>query len=246
MTTIDQFTAWFKQNIGWIKTVAILLLIGFLILTVTNIGCVRKQRDKFIKETTTLHILNDSLSKWNNILGDSLTLKDTERVHLEKRITVLDKTGDSLRLESKIIKAKYDSIPEAIRNMSTDSIYKFLNVVAYPYLGIKDYPFNEPQVRKIDENYTQNIQLKSLVIIMDKELLNSGFKFSAGDSLILTYRKSMSFVLAQNKNLNQTVTNKDKEILLYKKQEKQANRNGILWKISTGVSTVLALIFAFK
>jgi hypothetical protein len=81
---------------------------------------------------------------------------------------------------------------------------------------------------------------------MDKELLNSGFKFSAGDSLVLTYRKSMSFVLAQNKNLNQTVTNKDKEILLYKKQERQANRNGILWKISTGVSTVLALIFAFK
>src|SRR5664279_1772736 len=96
MATITDITTWFQKNAQWIKTVIILLLIGFLILAVTNSGCNRNQRDEFIKQTAILHLLNDSLIARNKVLQDSLSSQDSNRIVLFNHSTILKLKNDSL------------------------------------------------------------------------------------------------------------------------------------------------------
>jgi len=85
-----------------------------------------------------------------------------------------------------------------------------------------------------------------LIEILDKQINNSLLRFMSMDSLVESYRVTNINLTTQNTNLSQVVTNKDKEIGLYKKQETQANRKSLLFEITTAVASVIALIFVFK
>lgn len=246
MATVTDITSWFQKNSSWIKTVAILLLIGFLILAFTNAGCARKQRDKFISETTILHLLNDSLAARNKILQDSLIVSDTEKNQYIHSLLVFSTKNDSLVTINKRLRTHIDSIPLEIAKLTSDSIYKFLTTIAYPDTGKTIYPFNKDQIRHIDETYFQKIAFADLVIILDKEINNSTLQLLTMDSLVTSYRESTVIITKQNSNLTETISNKNKEIELYKKQEKQGNVDKIIWQVSTAVATIIALVFAFK
>lgn len=246
MATITDITSWFQKNSSWIKIVAILLLIGFLILSVTNAGCVRKQRDKFIEQTTILHLLNDSINAQNKKLNDSLLKRSADRIELVKNDSILKLKNDFLIVLSNNQRKKISQISTDIAKLTSDSIYKFLTSVAYPDTGKLTYPFSKDQIRHIDETYFQKIAFTDLVNILDKVIINSSLRLSTMDSLVTSYRESTIILNTENHNLNETISNKNKEIDLYKKQERQANANSTIWKISTGVATVIALILVFK
>jgi hypothetical protein len=240
------FSVWFKQNIGWIKTVAILLLIGFLILAFTNIGCTRTERDKFIQQTTILHLQNDSLSAQNTILKQSLVVSDSDKVKYEDRIVIINHSSDSLKKVIRKIRNNLDSVSYFISKEKTNDVYKFLTQGVYPDTGRAIYPFTEKQIRLIDETYLKKASLENITALLDKDMNNLLAVIQTKDSLITSYKQSSFNLLIQNVNLAEVIENKDKEIVLYQKQEKRYNRNGIIWKVSTGVATVVAFIFAFK
>jgi len=246
MATITDITTWFQRNSAWIKTVVILLLIGFLILAVTNAGCVRKQRDKFIAQTTTLHILNDSILAQNKALQNYVVISQVEKDQHYRHILILTKENDSLVILSNSQRKKISQISSDVAKMKSDSVYKHLTVVAYPDTGKVVFPFSDNQIRRIEETYFRTIALQQLIEILDKQINNSLLRFMSMDSLVESYRVTNINLTTQNTNLSQVVTNKDKEIGLYKKQETQANRKSLLFEITTAVASVIALIFVFK
>lgn len=246
MATVTDITSWIQKNSAWIKTVVILLLIGFLIFAFTNSGCARKQRDQFITQTTILHLLNDSLNARNKVLHDSLLKRSADRIELVKNDSILKLKNDSLIILSNNQRKKISQISTDISKLTSDSIYKFLTIIAYPDTGKTIYPFSKDQIRYIDETYFQKIAFTDLVTILDKEINNSQLRISTMDSLVTSYRESTVILTQQNSNLNETISNKNKEIELYKKQEKQGNVSKVIWQVSTALATAIALIFAFK
>lgn len=246
MATITDITTWFQKNAQWIKTVIIILLVGFLILAVTNSGCNRNQRDEFIKQTTILHLINDSLNARNKVLQDSLSSQDSNRIVLFNHSTILKLKNDSLVKISSYLKLRIDSVHGYLKDRPADSIYKFLTSDAYPEKGPGMYLFNEPQIRQINEDYIKTGLKDDLISTLEKQILNDNDQFSNMDSLILSYQKSNTNLKLQNDNLTQTVSNKDQEIDLYRKQEKHTILQNTIWKVSTAAASVIALIFIFK
>jgi regulator of replication initiation timing len=246
MATITDITSWFQKNTGWIKTVAILLLIGFLILAVTNSGCVQRQRDEFIKQTTILHLLNDSLDARNKVLQDSIFDEYSDRILLGKNDSILKLKNDSLTKISRYLKLRIDSVHGSLKDRPADSIYKFLTNDAYPEKGPGMYLFNEPQIRQINEDYIKTGLKDNLISTLEKQIGNHNDELAIMDSLVFSFQKSNTLLKVQNDNLTKTISNKDQEIGLYQKQEKQSSTQKFIWKVSTAMATVIALIFAFK
>jgi len=246
MANIADITSWVQKNSSWIKTGAIFLLIGFLILVSTNAGCTRKQRDTFISEITILNLLNDSLEARNKILEDSLVISDTEKDKYIQRLLALSIRNDSLVVVAQNLTTYIDSIPSIVKKLTSDSIYKFLTTSAYPDTGKVIYPFSNNQIRKINETYLYRISAQQLITLLNKHIVNSEWRILTMDSLIVSYEKSTVILTSQNNILNETISNKNKEIEFYRTQEKHGNVNKVLWQVSTAVATVIALIFAFK
>lgn len=246
MATDTNIVSWFQQNSKWIKTVTILLLIGFLILAITNAGCVRKQRDKFIRQTTILHILNDSLVAQNSVLQDSIDISQIEKDQHVSHIADLNKLKDSLVVLNNHQQKKLNEISSNIANMKSDSVYEYLVNTAYPDTGRNIYNFNEHQIRRIASSYFQTIALQNLVSILDSQLKNSSLIFMSMDSLVTSYKQSSFDLMMQNVNLAKIIEHKDSEITLYNKQGIQSNRKTLLFEITTAVASAIALIFAFK
>lgn len=245
MAKITDITAWFQKNSSWIKTVFILLLLGLLILAFISFSNISRQRDKFIAQTTTLHILNDSLVAYNDMLKEYVTTAENKKDDYYRHLTILVKENDSLLEVSNNQKRIIKNISSEVAGMKTDSVYKHLTTVAYPDSGKAIYPFSENQIRRIEENYFKTIALEQLSHVLEDQVTNSTAQFMNMDSIITTY-KSISMNLAlENSNLTDIITNKDKEIDLYKKQDRKIKNSGLIWKISTGVTTAVALILAF-
>ena len=233
---------WFGKNISRIKTIGMIVLLVLFIISFINNGCNRDYANRLVQQVTGLDIQNDVLNQHNRSLQDSLARERLLRLELQKHSGVLEIEKVILASDNAKLKKTLAGIPAWILNMPTDSSYKFLNEIAYPYAGEKRFPLNEPQIKNIHADYLENVQLSGLVATLENQLVNCEQRGDNADSLARSYSKSYMLVESQKSNLMEEVDNTQQKATIYKEALDKTTKDKKFWKVTTGVLTVVAVI----
>ena len=230
------------KNLSRIKTVAIFVLIIFFSIYVINNGCDRTELENVVEEVTGLNIQNHILHKGIKVRDSLLRVKNDSILALSREIERSKEQLISLDFKYGQIRAKYDLLSSDLIKLSDNESYVFLDRVAYPYSGLKQYSFNGPQIKGIHKTYLEHESL----LVMNKNLLSQKeeliHQVILQESKYVEASESMMLMKETREDQNQIIENKDKNIELTEKQLKKVKRKALFGKIGIGLG---ALILGF-
>lgn len=235
---------WGKKFFGSIKGTGFILAVIVVIVLLFVNSCQHKKADKLIEDLTTLNITNDLLTKNNKALDKSLKEESAWRITFENKAKLSEAEKLRLAEENGKLKKKLAGIPDWINNIPIDSSYKYLNQVAYPYLGERKYPFNEPQIKGIHKSYAQNLIYTILVDTLDSQLRNCEMTNAIKDTIVNSLNRTVKVMELQKVNTDKILGNYAQKEDLYIKENKKVKRHVIFYQITTGVAVIVALIIA--
>jgi len=159
----------------------------------------------------------------------------TEILQSEQKVNILnDKYGQ--------IKRKYDGLASDLLKIPAEDSYAFLDTAAYPYGGIKKFPFSDPQVKAIHRTYLEH---ESLIALNDnlqaqKDELSNQIKLH--NKLNLDNEVAMMIMADTRTDLENI--NKNQEVIIAEQEKhlKKVKRKALFGKIGIGVG---ALIIGF-
>jgi len=251
MNWISKITAFLGQSIDWIgknisriKTITVVLLFTLFIISFVSNGCNREQANHLFARVTGLDLQNDILSLRNRTLRDSLDQERNIRRLLEASKARLEDEKHILVKDNKRLRQQLAGIPGWILNMPTDSSYKFLNEIAYPFAGEKKYPLNEPQIKNIHADFLENQMLHGLLFTLEAQLINCELLTSNADSIAFSFKRSLKSSERQKENLSEVVKNANEKAVLYENAYNKADKKKKFWKITSGIGAVIILILA--
>lgn len=157
---IADFIDLFGKHLSRIKNISIGLLIVMLSLSSVMNGCNRKKSEELFEKVTGLNLENVMLKKQVDEAGAEIIEK--QRIQDSLQLAYNLKVGElnSLKRDYRKLKGEFNDLKGSILMMPAEESYEFLNKVAYPYPGIKRFPFNEPQVKGIHLTWLENSNLK--------------------------------------------------------------------------------------
>lgn len=183
----------------------------------------RKEIAEYIKADS---IANDVIKKQKHRI-DSLQI--IYNIHTNK-ISILIYERDSLR--------------DKINNILPLETYDFLQLVAYPYPGELNYPFNELQIREIRYDYEYARNSEKLVPNLMDQLENMGIQTEERDKIIEELRK---INIDHLKIISDYKTLDNNNKLIIRNIEKDLNKQKTFKNIfmgSTGALTIAVIILA--
>lgn len=232
--TIGEIIDKVSDNLNRIKTIGVLVLVVFLLLSLIKHGCNRNNIELMAEQLTGLHLSNGMLQN-DIVVRDSLL--SAEKIHIKRLQDSLSYSDNRIAIiqsQYTSLKYKYNNISKVLKGYTADSTYKFLNKIAYPFPGQQIYKFNEPQIRSIHKTYFEKetlLNINSTLLSENKELIN---KLSLHDSISKHNFTSLKLIKASNIDYSVIVENKNKEIEIYKKDKKKHRRKNVFKNIIVG------------
>lgn len=144
-----------------IKNISILFLLVLFFFTLIFGSCNKKRAERLFENVTGLKLENSILRKQIDLFG--LEIKRRQKIQdsllfaYQLKIEELNK----LKIEYGKLRHDFNDLKSKVLDIPVEESYEFLNTVAYPYPGIKKFPFNEPQVKGIHLTWLENSNLKS-------------------------------------------------------------------------------------
>lgn len=235
------------NNMINIKDIKVLGLIAAAILLIISVSINSCQRNRLIKVTTE----KASLDTENALRKDQIkAYQDSLKSEVAKRVSyqTINKSlilqRDSIKRENKILRQQIANTPEWVNKLSPDSVYLFLDKIAYPYTGEKKFPFNEPQIKNIHSNFIQNMKLNQLVSGLDKQIINCEDRILNSEYIANSFKNSLVLCEKQNLNSNIIIKNlEDKNSIIQKDVNKQ-KRRVLFWRTTTfiGAAGIIILL----
>lgn len=148
------------------KTVGIIVLILFFVISITQNGCDRQRVSDLTKVLTGLDIQNDLLLKSVSSLDSVLIAKEDSIQFLLDSTEVLGKEVITLKFMYAKKARELEKAVNRIGNISVDSSYLFLIHTAYPYIGENKYKLNALQIKGIHRTFVSN----SSLVVMNTNL----------------------------------------------------------------------------
>ena len=194
----------------------------------------------------------NALQTANYGLNQQIKLRDIDIKYQEGLVKERDVKVDSLmkvfKEKDKQIAGLSNQLDTALAHLSgitSDSSYKFLQTIAYPFEGDKKYLFNAPQVHGIHQDYLVARSSEITIPILSAEVSNAKLQFSVRDSIELGLKKVIDL---QKANLTdcQKINQNDQTIITdtQKALTKETRRKNF-WRATTGIgigTTILALL----
>jgi hypothetical protein len=204
-----------------------------------------KAINKYTKDISDLKYANTGLNL--QIANRDLLIKVEQEKTAKK-----DKTIDSLMVLFKtrdqqvvVLTEQRDSALAHLQGITSDSSYRFLIAIAYPFKGDLKYLFNALQIHGIHTDYLIARSSEKTIPIYKEEISNCKIQFTQRDSLEVGLKK---IIRLQKQNLTdcQQINKNDDTIIkdtisALKKETRRKN----FWKVTTIVTTVTTLLGIF-
>lgn len=157
---IVDFIDLFGKHLSRIKNISIgFLIIMFMLSSIMN-GCNKKKSEELFERVTGLKLENVSLKKQVNEADLEIIKKQKIQDSLQLAYNLKVEEFDRLKRDYGKLKGEFNDLKDQILTIPAEESYEFLDKTAYPYSGIKRFPFNEPQVKGIHLTWLENGNLK--------------------------------------------------------------------------------------
>lgn len=233
-----------SKNFGKIKTIVAIVLAGLFIIFLIMNSCSKKQNEQLIEKITGLNIQNDLLLKDNKQKDLQLLTEKKQREELEIQYQYKQQEAQRLIIENSKLRKKITDIPDWLLTIPADSSYAFLNTIAYPYTGEQKYPFNEPQVKGIHQDYLENSLLAQLVDTLSAQMDICQEQLVLGDSMFNSFEQSLALYAQKENGHKQIISNYAVKSNLQDKEIKKLKRQKFFYKATTVLGAAVALIIA--
>lgn len=232
---IDSLT----ETLERIKTVGIIVLALLFVVSLVQNGCSRSELNHMVEKITGLNVQNDILKK-DISEKDSLLIasKDSVRVLKDSIFKVQSRTR-ALEFENVRLGREYNSLAAELIKISADSSYSFLDREAYPYGGVKKFPFSEPQIKGIHKTYLEKEQLLAMNNNLESQKEELFKEIALRDALEVEVSSAMNVMQETRRDMEQIIENKDEEIKMKEKQAKKQKRRNVLKIIGVGIASLI-------
>ena len=235
---------WFNRQLGYIKTIAVIVLIVMFSIAAINNGCQRDYANDLIERVTGLDVQNDILKKRNKEIAENLDSLKTAYGELEARY---DKTDSIRNVYSGIIadlRYQRDTLKDFIRRTPTGELYAWLDQIRFPYQGEKVYKFNQPQVNDIYYVTKDYDIVREENETLSDDISECNYQLVLKDSLLNNRVQSMALMKSTVANSGEIILNLEEKVEITEDQVKKYKRKLFWWKVGTGVAVVAGVILA--
>lgn len=239
MISIGKIIDGISDNLDRVKTIGIIILLVLFGISIFNNGCSRSEFETMVEKVTGLNVQNDILQKDIKLRDSILLAKQDSITLLEQKIILSKKRERELESDNDKLRKDYDDIASDLIEISSDSSYSFLDHVAYPYKGVKKYPFNEVQVKGIHRTYLEHQGLLALNDNLNEQKDELYHQIYLKDSLATETYSTMSLMKSNREDLEEVIVNKDEEIKINEKALKKAKRRKIFGMIGVGTASLI-------
>jgi hypothetical protein len=225
---------WIGKNLGRIKTVGLVVIILLFVVSISRSGCDRAEMESMIQRITGLNVQNDILNN-DIVVRDSLLHSKEQRIlDLEDSLILSDVRFNDLEVDKGTLEDELRHLSDSLLQVPVDTSYSYLTQEAYPYRGVKEYPFNEPQVRGIHLTFLEHLKLQDISAVMEDQIDELLLKAHMQDTIAIENKVAMALMIENRQDLEQIIDNKDGVIEEKDKVIKKVKSRKTLWQIIAG------------
>lgn len=236
LTSIDNIGKLF----GRIKTIALIIIVVLFGLSALRSGCQRDQINELIRRVSGLDVENDLLYKRMMEKQEKVYQIELERDSLKTVEEELIAKLEDIKEENRKFRESMSDIPADILETPADSSYKFINQVAYPFGGKKEFPLSEPQIKGIHLTYLEHIYLDSINSNLRDEVNALYARIGLKEGIEDSYSKETAVLRSMNKNLQKMHENSEEKVKLYQENCQNSEFWRKFWRTTTLISAGVA------
>jgi hypothetical protein len=240
--TLGKIIDWIGKNLSRIKTVGLLILIAFFVISLFRNGCDRADMEDMVERITGLNVRNDILFEDVKERDSLLIARDLRIAELQDSLGASDMRVGDLEYDYSVLEAEYDHLSDSLLRIPADTSYQFLVDEAYPYSGHLKYPFNEPQVKGIHLTFLENIKLDEMNFNLLTQIDERDYQLELKDTVVYEQTEAMMLMVESRQDLDSIIINKDEVIEVQDKQIDKMKKGKTIWQIAAGV--ILGLLAA--
>lgn len=233
---------WIGKNLDRIKTIGILVIVVFFIMSLVRNGCDRAEAEEMVERITGLNVRNDLLFEDVKERDSLLLAQDLRIVELQDSLGASEMRIGDLVYDYNVLEADYKGLSDSIDSIPPDTSYHFLVNEAYPYPGHLKYPFNEPQVKGIHQTFLEKIQGDKINRNLLAQINEKNYQLYVKDTVVYEQGHQLKLMAESRKDLDSIIVNKDEVIDIQDEQIKKKQRGKTVWQVVSGV--FLAIIAA--
>jgi len=232
-----------SKNVERVKTIGSILLLVLFLLSLGGNGCQRNKAVQLAKRFVELDFKNLLLQKDLSISDSINVVSRFEIDSLGKEVIFWKNKAIVLEDSESAIRHDLRALKDSLLNIPSDTSYAFLQR-AYPYPGEYKYPFNEPQVKNIHLDYLENNELWLLNENLMSQVDNCKSVLAIQDKIVLKQNSEAISFSKQKSTYKEIIKNNEEEKELLRDQRDDAEGKTTIWKVLTGIATVVALVIA--
>lgn len=233
---------WIGKNLSRIKTIALLIVLSFFVLSLVRNGCDRADLEDMVERITGLDIENDILMGDVKQRDSLLMARDLRIAELQDSLWTSIMRGDDIAHDYTVLEAEFQRLSDSLHIIPVDTSYKFLVDEAYPYPGHLKYPFNEPQVKGIHLTFLEKIKLDEMNLNLLTQINEKDYQLEVKDTIVYEQAEALMMMSESRMDLDSVIINKDEIIEIQDEQIKKQKRGKTIWQILSGV--ILGLLAA--
>ena len=233
---------WIGKNLSRIKTIGILIVLVFFVLSLVRNGCDRADLEDMVERVTGLDIENDILMGDVKKRDSLLLARDIRIAELQDSLWASIMRGDDIAYDYTVLENDYKSLADSLLKIPADTSYEFLVDEAYPYPGHLKYPFNEPQVKGIHLTFLEKIKLDKMNLNLLSQINEKDYQLEVKDTVVYEQAEALMLMAESRLDLDSVIINKDEIIEIQDEQIKKQKRSKTIWQILSGV--ILGLLAA--
>lgn len=242
--SLGKIIDWIGKNLSRIKTIGMLVLVGFFVLSLVRNGCDRAEAEEMVERITGLNIRNDILMEDVKERDSLLIAKDESIDSLQSLLTLSQERGDSLQYNYTELEWELQSLSDSINELPVDTSYYFLVDEAYPYPGHLRFPFNELQVRSMHTTFLEKIKLDEMNLNLLSQIDEKDHQLEVQEAVVYEHEMSIQLMEESRVDLDSIILNQDEIIEIQGKQIETTKRRRTVLEIVGGVILVVITAFA--
>lgn len=252
----------FKKGFDWLynfykrfQAVGFTILLIALIFSFIGNGCKKQYAVELAEKLLKLDIEKDLVEKKyeevefekNNIAMERDSLEGVNETLVKQRDRAIVDKYEANRTVARYRKENRELL-EALKYVSSDSSYQFLDQEAYPFPGPKEYGFNARQVSGIHHTYVENEGNLKRIDAMEIELDHCETALEASlrvdetsDEMYTLAEEELEKTEEMDKLSRESARISEKKVQLFKDEQKREKFWKGFWKVTTVVAFAAGL-----
>ena len=226
---------WIGKNLSRIKTIGLLIVLTFFVLSLVRNGCDRSDLEDMVERVTGLDIQNDILMEDVKDRDSLIISRDLRIEELKDSLGASIMRADDIAYDYTVLEAEFQRLYDSLLTIPADTSYKFLVDEAYPYPGHLKYPFNEPQVKGIHLTFLENIELDKMNLNLLTQIDEKDYQLDVKDTVVYEQAEAMELMAESRVDLDSIIINKDEIIEIQDEQINKKQRGKTFWQVISGI-----------